>query len=610
MLKKIVSFSLCLIMLLGVLAGCGKKDENDKGAYIAMYLTEQIYDFDPAHAYGNESALRIVSLMFDNLFVLNENGKVQKSLAKEYKYVANENTKEYKMSIVLNETCWSDGIPVSADDVVYSWKRVLDVANSFEAAALLYDVKNARAAKAGDCSIDDVRIYSAGTDTVEIFFEGPIDPDQFLYNLTSHALAPLREDIVRATAAEADWAKKPSVFVCSGPFRLREVSYESESAGLVLERNSYYYRNIEKDALDKYVKPYRIIIDYTMTADELKAAYNNGTIFYVGDVPMALRGEWKDQAEIKDLMSTHTYYLNENVEINGVKLFAIPEVRRALSLVIDRDAIANEIVFAKAATGLVPYGIFNTKAKTSFREEGGSVIAKTSADLDAAKAELAKANITASDYSFAISVPEYDEVHVKIAEAVQKAWISLGFDVTLDKVELKKNEDILLSTQEKLDGVMDDIFAENIRAGKYQVAAMDYVAFTPDAYSMLAPFAKGFTGGAASKEQSIEFEIPNHSTGYNNPDYDAKILAAFEQNNVDPDAKASLLHEAEELLLNDMPVIPIVFNQSATLVSKDLSKVKYTYYGAPIFTKTKQKNYAEIARKYQEEEEAAAAAKQ
>ena len=80
MLKKIVSFSLCLIMLLGALVGCGKKDENDKGAYIAMYLTDQIYDFDPAHAYGNESALRIVSLMFDNLFVLNENGKVQKSL--------------------------------------------------------------------------------------------------------------------------------------------------------------------------------------------------------------------------------------------------------------------------------------------------------------------------------------------------------------------------------------------------------------------------------------------------------------------------------------------------------------------------------------------------
>ena len=591
MLKKIVSLSLCLIMLLGVFASCAKKDENDKGPYIAMYLTDQIYDFDPAHAYGNEAALRVVSLLFDNLFVLNENGKVKKSLAKDYEYIANDNVKEYKMTIDINETCWSDGISVSANDVVYAWKRILDVANSFESAALLYDIKNARAAKEGECSIDDVCIYSAGERRLEIFFEGPIDPDQFLYKLTSHALAPLREDIVRATAVEDDWAKKPSVFVASGPFRLREVSYDSESAGLTLERNSYYYRNIEKDDIDEAVTPFRIMVDYTMTPEQIKAAFEAGEIFYVGDIPMELRGAWKDKADVKDAMSTHTYYLNENAEINGEKLFAIPEVRRALSLAIDRQAIANDVVFAKAATGLIPYEVFNTSRKNSFREEGGNLIT-TSANLTAAQAELAKANITPSNYKFAISVPAYDDLHIKIAEAVQKAWTALGFEVELDKIELIDNKDFLLSTNEALDGVKDDIFAQNVRAGKYQVAAVDYVAFTPDAYSMLAPFAKGFTGGAASKEFSIKFEIPTHITGYHNDAYDAKIAEAYAKKD-DAEAYASLLHEAEELLLNDMPVIPIIFNQTATMTHKDLSKISYTYYGTAIFTKTKQKNYLE-----------------
>ncbi len=623
MLKKILSLSLCLIMLLGALAGCAKKDERDKGAYIAMYLTDQIYDFDPAHAYGNESALRIVSLMFDNLFVLNEKGQVKKSLAKEYKYVANDNVKEYKMTIVLNDTCWSDGIPVSANDVVYSWKRILDVANSFEAASLLYDVKNARAAKDGECSIDDVRIYSAGEKQVEIFFEGPIDPEQFLYNLTCHALAPLREDIVKSTEKEDDWAKKPSAFVGSGPFRLREVSYDSESAGLILERNSYYYRNIEKDDLDKAVTPYRILVDYTMEAEDIKKAYNEGSIFYVGDIPMELRGEWKDLAEVKDAMSTHTYYLNENAVIReyskdafkgltkeptifddsngGKKLFAIPEVRLALSLAIDRQAIADKVVFARAATGLIPYGVFDTDAKTSFREANGNLIV-TSANMEAAKAELAKANITASKYMFTISVPSYDEVHVEIAEMVKASWEELGFHVAINKIKTTNNTDLLLSTKEPLDGVKDDIFAQNVRAGMYEVAAIDYVAYTPDALSMLAPFAKGFTGGAASKEQSMEFNIPNHITGYNDEAYDAKIKSAFEQK-TDLAAKAAALHEAEKALLEDMPVIPIIFNQTATLVNKDLSKIKYTYYGTPIFTKAKLKDYEIIAKKYWEEEE-------
>lgn len=624
MLKKIVSLSLCLVMLLTVFVGCAKKDEDDKGAYVTMYLTDMVYDFDPAHAYGNESALRIVSLMFNNLFVLNEKGKVEKSLAKEYKIYEDDNAKEYKMVITLHDTCWSDGIAISANDVVYSWKRILDVSNSFDCAALLYDIKYAREAKAGDCSIDDVRIYALNETQLEIHFNESIDYDQFLYNLTSYALAPLREEVVKSTEVEDDWAKKPSTFVCSGPFRLREISYDSENAGLILERNSYYFRDFAKDAYDKSVTPYRLIVDYSMSEEEIMKAYNDGKLFFVGDIPLSVRGKWKEEADVRDAMSTHTYFLNENaliryydedefellsgveeVEVEegeedtkqpsyilgteGEAIFAIPEVRKALSLAIDRDAIAQAVVFAKAATGVIPYGVFNTDRKSSFRDEGGNLIA-TKADLKAAEDELAKLDdFDASDYMFAICVPAYDEVHVKIAEMVQEAWEELGFHVAINKIDVKYNKDILLSTQEILDGVMDDIFAENVRAGLYEVAALDYTAYTPDAYSMLAPFAKGFTGGSATKEFSMEFNIPTHITGYHSEDYDAKISAIFAEK--DKNARATLLHEAEKMLLEDMPIIPIIFNQTATLTSKELSKIKYTYYGTMVFTKAKLKNY-------------------
>ena len=241
MMKKAISLFLCLIVLLSALAGCSKEvDENDKGAYITMYLTDMVYDFDPAHAYGNESALRIVSLLYDNLFVLDENGKVKKSLAKDYKISEDDNAEEYKMIITLNDTKWSDTQPISAEDVVYAWKRILDVSNSFDAAVLLYDIKNARAAKAGECSIDDVRIYALNEKQIEINFEGKIDYDQFLLNLTSYALVPLRETVVKQAEKEDDWAKSSAQIVASGPFRLRKVNYEPESAGLILDRNSYY----------------------------------------------------------------------------------------------------------------------------------------------------------------------------------------------------------------------------------------------------------------------------------------------------------------------------------------------------------------------------------
>ena len=174
-MKKVISLCLCLITVLTVFAGCAKeKDPNDKGAYISMYLTDPVYNFDPAYAFGNESALKVVSLMFDNLFVLNENGKVKKSLAKDYDIIENEEDDEYKMIITLEETAWSDGTPVSANDVVFAWKRLLDNTSSFDAACLLYDIKNAREAKESNVSIDDVHVYAINEKQVEITFVGKL----------------------------------------------------------------------------------------------------------------------------------------------------------------------------------------------------------------------------------------------------------------------------------------------------------------------------------------------------------------------------------------------------------------------------------------------------
>ena len=604
MIKRVIALALCLLMIVPAFASCAKKDENDKGAYINMYLTEQVYDLDPAYAYNNESALRVVALVFDNLFVLDENGKVKKSLAKDYQILEDDANEEYEMIITLNKTYWTDGSAITADDVYYAWTRILNSDSNFAAASLLFDIKNARAAKEGDVSIDDVGISSLNESQIRITFEGKIDYDQFLLNLTSYALVPLRGDIVSKTS---DWAKKPATIMSSGPFRLREVSYDAGEEHLILERNTYYYRNIQKDAIDKSVTPYRIIVDYTMTDEEIMKAYEDGKIFFVGDIPLSVRGNFKDSKDIKDSLSTHTYVLNQNAEINGEKLFANADVRKALSMAIDREAIADAVVFAKAATAFVPYGIFDADSKKDlFREVGGDIIS-TKADLGAAQSLLDEASIKASKYKFTISVPAYDEVHIAIAEMVAAAWCELGFNVTVKAIETKDNEEILKTTGELNTDIKDDVFAENFRAGKFEVAAVDYVALSADAYSVLAPFAKGFTGGASSSEDALtaEFEIPAHVSGYNSEDYNDLIESALAEKDIE--ARSAILHEAEELLLEDMAVIPVIFNQTLTLEHDDLSGIKYTYYGTFNFTKTKLKDYELYVPK--EEEEAPATTK-
>lgn len=621
-MKKTLAFLLCLIMILSSFVGCSK--EEDIGKDINIYISEPIYNFDPAEAYKNETALKITSLLYDNLFVLDEKGNVKKSLVKNYKY----DKKTNKMTIELKDDAfWSDGKQLIANDVMYTWQRILDPSNSFEAAVLLYDIKNAKAVKNGEIkngdaiTLDDIGISALNTFKLEITFENKdVDIDSFLLKLTSAALSPVRADAVGKAEKSNDWAKSTSTMVSSGPFRLNIFNYKEAVATetaqtekstdsdetdkkdgeskneikiiteqyIVLERNLYYYRDFSKDIINKSVTPNRIIINLINPKNAISVLdkYNSNELYFLGSIPLAERSkhsmkEWEDIATVTDAMSTNTLVLNQNRTINGVKLFANANVRKALSLAIDRQAIANAIVFAKPATGIVPNGVFETDSKkTTFREKADTTL---STDLTEAKSLLNSAKIDASKFSFAISVPEYDEVHVKIAEMIAASWNKLGFKVTVNKISVIDNEDKSLISGSVISGVKDDVFVENLTAGEFDVALFDYVAFSADAFSTLAPFAFGYAGTATNQVTSPEFEVKPHISGYNSEAFNNKIAAAAKETNAKDRAK--ILHEAEELLMKDLPVIPVVFNQNVVMVNDKLVDVTFDYYQSPNFTK-------------------------
>ena len=166
MIKRIIAFLLCALVVLSCFVSCGSDINTDNpGAYISMYLTDEVYDFDPANAYKNESALRVVSLLFAPLFSLDENGNVKKELVKSYEIFEDPKASEYKLTLKLEKSFWSDGAQVAANDVVFAWKRILEVESTSEAASLLFDIKNARKVKEGDLSIDALGIYAVNTTT-------------------------------------------------------------------------------------------------------------------------------------------------------------------------------------------------------------------------------------------------------------------------------------------------------------------------------------------------------------------------------------------------------------------------------------------------------------
>ena len=660
MKKRIIALVLCIAASLTVLAGCAGSIDADseyKGQQITMYLSENIYNLDPAYAYTNESSRSIVNLLFDTLFTLDKNGKVQPSLAKSYR---TEKTKdgEYLMYIEINEGArWSDNQPVTADDVVFAWKRLLNPNNAFSSAYLLFDIKNARNYNKAEVSKDDIGLSADGKLLTVQFENNESEPDydQFLLNLTSLALAPLREDIA---SKSDDWAKKPGIMTASGPFKLTkigfyqngEITYEDinysvkvvdednkvvldkngnpvyEDAttpgsfaeqrvnSFILERNAYYYRNAEDDEkLDVSVTPYRIIVDCSLTDEEILKAYNDGIIAYIGDVPLSLRDDVSGEVNLYDSLSTNLLYLNQNAEITRtyekdgetvtekVKLFSdeYVKVRQALSMAIDRDTIVKKIVYAKPATGIVPTGVFETNsAKALFRDNAGAVNANLKYNIEGAKKLLGEASIIPSEYSFSVTVAAYDEVHLAIADVVVEAWKALGFNVTLNVRGTVANNDYHKDVASVPTDLCDDLWAEDIKNGNYEVALLDLVAASADSMSILAPFARQFAGEKMDMSNSDNYELAPHATGYNSEEYNTLMEKIY--GNKNSASRSEDLHKAEDLLMTDMPVIPLVFNQGAYLLNEDVldlnNKVLFwetagEYYYPVCFDKISVKDY-------------------
>ena len=274
-MKKFLAFALALVTCVMCFTGCtkiAKDDDTGKGAVINMYIGTKVYDLDPALTYTDESTSKILSLIFEGLMKIDEKGKLENALMKDYELTEvelNDGTKRWEMDIVINTTYWSDGSLVQTNDIIYAWKRILNPTFDSPAAALLFAIDGAYARKMGEISEDDIGIYSTAKDKMTIEFEETVDKDmidEFLYNLASLALVPVRETKVKTYPDT--WSKKSSDLSTNGPFKVRKFT-GTAGEEIVLERSQYYYLSQETDneAVDKYVTPYRLVFNYADPLD-------------------------------------------------------------------------------------------------------------------------------------------------------------------------------------------------------------------------------------------------------------------------------------------------------------------------------------------------------
>ena len=584
-MKRIVSLLLTLVMLFGALTAltsCGAP-KND-GAEINIYLGSQVFDFDPSDYYVSSGAEQILGLIYEPLFTLNKNGKIKCAAADKYEI----DKEERKIVITLRESYWSDNIKVKAADFVYAWcERIINPQNANPAAALFLDIEGVREAMNGDGSIYDISIKATEMDQITITYCEGADYKRILKNLASVATSPVRQDI--AETANNYWSKYTAV--TNGAFKIK--SYDKDEGTFELTRNLGYHQDPFTKDYDNQVRPGMLYGEFAFPGSDISVSYQdieNKVTFVMADASLAERAEYEKKAKTADHTSTYTYVFNTNHP-----LFADANVRRALSAVIDREAIVNAITFGKAADGFIP------------DVSGGSEEDLISTGANKAKAEqylaAADQNVVNANKKFTLTI-DSDEESKKIAEIVKASWESLGFTVTVKVAESVENV--------VADGTIHDsgiqYLIKNATYGDvdFDVIAVDWQTYCLDAMPALASLTSNLNGMGIEYKNDVALTDPSYATarknvaGWTDKTYDELVAAALACE--DKKERKEKLEAAEAYLVEQMPVCPLVFNQNFVFTGSKISKVKFNGLGNLNLTNAKLSSYTKYYKPEETEE--------
>ena len=409
---------------------------------------------------------------------------------------------------------WSDGAPVTAQDFIDSFQRVLTPSLGADNASLLYVVRGAREFNEGRLA-DFAQVGFAAPDprTLRITLAQPTP--QFLSLLNQQAWFPVPRRVIEKSGPFAQrgnpWAQAGS-FVGNGPFVLEEWRPGQE---IVVAKSPTYW-----DAASVRLSEIHFHAIDSLDAEE--RAFRTGQLHVTEALPPARIDAWHRDApqmlRIDPLLGTYFYRFNLTRPFLKNK-----KVRRALALAIDRTAIVEKLLRG----GQLPAGTLTPPGIAGYTPPRG-----LRTDFAEARQLLAEAG-----YPGGQGLPTFEllfnssETHQLIAEAVQEMWHrELGVNAHLVNEELKSTLDAR-------------------RTGDFQILRSVWIADYADPTSFLDIFRSG---------------NGNNFTGWHNAGYDHLLDQAGQT--ADPAARNTLLHSAETLLLSDVPIIPVYFYTHVFLI--------------------------------------------
>lgn len=516
MKKKLLSI-ISSLFLLAAFVGCGSEKEATTTANatpaqkISLNLAVDPKTIDPQLSTTIDGSI-VAGNVFEGLYFVGADSKTVPAAA-ESVTISDDGT-VYTFKLRQNGK-WSDGKPVTAKDFAYAWKKGLNPDTAMEYAYQLYYIKNGEKFYNNEVKEDQLGIKVIDDYTLEVTLESATP--YFLSLTAVPAYFPLREDIV---AKDSAWATKVETYIGNGVFKIKSWAPKDE---IVLEKNTNYW-GIKDVKLDELTL--KMIVDQKTYL----GAFKSGEIDIIDappgtEIPSLLAD---GTAKSYPFLGTYFYVINlsDNLKQNSPeaqKFLSNPKARQALSAALDRKLLVEQVTRGGQlpATGFVPKGVVDT---------AGNEFATKSYIKPTADIELAKKLLVEAGYSDPSKLPKLvftyntNENHALVAQAIQDMWLkNLGI-----KVELKNQEWAVFQTTRK--------------TKDYEIARHGWIADYNDPMTFLDMWLTN---------------SGNNDANYNNPKYEALVNSSKVELN--PEKRTALLHEAEDYLMEDMPVLPLYF---------------------------------------------------
>jgi len=498
---------------------------------------------DPALNSSIDGANTLITV-FEPLLLIDENNEVIPGQAESYTVSDDGLVWTFTMRDGLK---WSDGSDLTAKDFEYSFKRlaapdtaapyaetVVGMIDGYEDAIGNPDADGNTTTEPDFDALNVVASEDGKTLTVTLSY-----PCAYFDKLAAFAaMSPVQQATVEANGDA--WCTAPDTYVCNGPYY---ISDWIPSERIVLTKNPNYVGGWDSSKIVSDTITLLLLED----SSAVYAAYNSGEAQLVKDVPTdeipsLTKAEDGGDFYVDTILGTYYVSLNDQREP-----FTDPNVRKALSLAIDRDYVANTIMQGTytPAYNLVGPGIVDESGMFYDNANDGKTYISDDyeANLEAAKQALADAGYPNGEGFPTIEYSTNDAgYHTPVAEYLQQAWGELGITVNINKVEWAS-------------------FTPLRRAGDYDASRNGWVMDYNDPSNMLELFTT--SNG-------------NNDGKYSSADFDAAIEASKV---ADKSVHFQKLHEAEDILMNDYACIPIAYYNDFWLQSPSLKGTWHSPYG-------------------------------